>query len=49
MEARVGLYLVHPGKKGFETVEARLIVKEGKTDWNIDDFRVETPQRGVSS
>jgi hypothetical protein len=49
MEARVGLYLVHTGKRGFETVEVRLIVKEGKTDWNIDDFQIETPQRGVSS
>jgi len=49
MEARVGLYLVRTGKRGFETVEARLVVKEGKTDWNIDDFLVETPQRGVSS
>jgi len=49
MEATVGLYRVQTGKRGFETVEARLVVKEGKTDWNIDDFQVETPQRGVSS
>ena len=37
MEVRLKIYLVSKGKKGQGSREARLIVKEGKTDWNIDE------------
>ena len=53
-EIKAGLYLVHKGKKGVEIVEARLIARQGKTDWNIDDFQLEgrfdrEPKRNASS
>lgn len=38
MEVKVKIYLVSKGKKGVASREARLVVKEGKTDWNVDDF-----------
>lgn len=38
MEVKLRIYLVSRGKKGAESQEARLIVREGKTDWNIDEF-----------
>jgi hypothetical protein len=38
MEVKLRIYLVSKGKKGAESQEARLVVKEGKTDWNIDMF-----------
>jgi hypothetical protein len=38
MEVKLKIYLVSKGKKGAESQEARLVVKEGKTDWNIDQF-----------
>jgi len=41
IEIKAGLYLVQKGRKGVEIVEAQLIAKQGKTDWNIDDFRVD--------
>ncbi len=41
MEVRVGFYLVRKGKKGVDTLEGRLLVKEGSTDWNVDDFQID--------
>lgn len=38
MEVKLRIYLVSKGKKGAESQEARLIVREGQTDWNIDEF-----------
>jgi hypothetical protein len=38
MEVKLRIYRVSRGKKGAESQEARLVVREGKTDWNIDDF-----------
>jgi hypothetical protein len=41
IEMKVGIYLVHRGKKGVIINEARLTLKQGKTEWNIDDFQLE--------
>jgi len=38
MEVRVRIFRVYQGKRGSESQEARLTVKEGRTDWNIADF-----------
>jgi hypothetical protein len=41
IEMKVGIYLVHRGKKGVIINEARLTLRQGKTEWNIDDFQLE--------
>ncbi|MEW5975555.1 MAG: hypothetical protein AB1898_07085 [Acidobacteriota bacterium] len=40
VEIRVRLYQVERGRQGFKTVEATLMTKEGKTDWNVDSFQM---------
>lgn len=40
MEVKLRIYLVSKGKRGASSQEARLVVKEGKTDWNIDEFEL---------
>jgi len=41
IEMKVGLFLVNRGKKGVIVNEARLTLRQGKTDWNVDDFQLE--------
>jgi len=41
IEMKVGLYLVRTGRKGTLVAEARLILRQGKSEWNVDDFQVE--------
>ncbi|MFN8008486.1 MAG: hypothetical protein U0V70_15990 [Terriglobia bacterium] len=38
MEVRVRIFLVAQGRRGSASQEARLTVKEGRSDWNISDF-----------
>jgi hypothetical protein len=38
MEVKLTLVSVSKGKRGSKSQEARLVVREGKTDWNIDEF-----------
>ncbi|MCI0418621.1 MAG: hypothetical protein L0387_17240 [Acidobacteria bacterium] len=40
MEVKLKIYLVSKNKRGSESQEARLVVREGKTDWNIDEFEL---------
>jgi hypothetical protein len=40
MEVKLKIYLVSKGKRGTESHDARLVVKEGKTDWNVDEFEL---------
>jgi hypothetical protein len=42
IEMKVGIYLVHQGKRGVIVNEARLTLRQGKTEWNIDDFQLDT-------
>jgi len=49
IEMKVGLYLVHRGKKGVVVAEARLTLRQGKTEWNVDDFQLENTPPGVSA
>ncbi|PYV91055.1 MAG: hypothetical protein DMG05_08300 [Acidobacteria bacterium] len=48
IEIKAGLYSVRKGKKGVEIIEARLIARQGKTDWNIDNFQLERRSDGES-
>lgn len=49
IEMKVGLYLAHRGKKGVIVAEARLTLRQGKTEWNVDDFQLENTPPGVSA
>ena len=40
MEVRVKLFRVVKGKRGITSQDVRLTVREGKSDWNIDDFEL---------
>jgi len=40
VEVKIGLYLTEGGKRGFNTVEAKLSVQEGRTSWRVDDFQL---------
>jgi len=40
MEVKLKIYLVSKGKEGTASQEARLIIREGKTDWNVDEFEL---------
>ncbi len=40
MEVRVKIYRVVKGKKGITSQDVRLTVREGKSDWNIDEFEL---------
>ena len=40
MEVKLKIYLVSKGKEGTAIQEARLIIREGKTDWNVDEFEL---------
>jgi hypothetical protein len=48
IEMKVGLYLAHRGKKGVIISEARLTLRQGKTEWNIDDFQLENTPPATS-
>jgi hypothetical protein len=49
IEMKVGIYLVHRGKKGVIVNEVRLTLRQGKTEWNIDDFQVEKTSLGPTA
>jgi len=49
IEMKVGLYLVNKGKKGVIVKEARLTLRQGKTEWNIDNFQIESAPAGASA
>lgn len=40
VEITLGFYLVDRGKRGSRVVEAHLSLKEGRSDWYVDDFEV---------
>jgi len=40
MEVKLNLVSVSKGKRGSKSQEARLVVREGKSDWNIDEFEL---------
>ena len=40
VEVKLGFYLVDKGKRGNHTVEALLSLREGTSDWHVDDFEV---------
>lgn len=40
MEVKLAIVNVSKGKRGFTSQDARLVVREGKTDWNIDEFEL---------
>jgi hypothetical protein len=40
MEVKLAMVSVSKGKRGSTSLEARLVVREGKTDWNIDEFEL---------
>lgn len=40
MEVKLAMISVSKGKRGSKTQDARLVVREGKTDWNIDEFEL---------
>jgi hypothetical protein len=40
MEVKLTMISVSKGRRGSKSQEARLVVREGKTDWNIDDFEM---------
>jgi len=40
MEVKLTLVSVSKGKRGSKSQEARLVVREGRTDWNIDEFEL---------
>jgi len=49
IEMKVGLYLVNKGKKGVIVKEARLTLRQGKTEWNIDNFQLESAPAGAAT
>ena len=40
MEVKLAMISVSKGKRGSKSQDARLVVREGKTDWNIDEFEL---------
>jgi len=44
MEVKVRIFHVTQGKRGSGSQEAKLTVKEGKTDWNISEFEFLQPK-----
>ena len=40
MEVKLILVSVSKGKRGSKSQDARLVVREGKTDWNVDEFEL---------
>lgn len=44
MEVKVRIFQVTQGKRGSESQEAKLTVKEGRTDWNISEFEFLQPK-----
>ena len=40
MEVKLTIVSVSKGKRGSKSQEARLVVREGKTDWNVDEFEL---------
>lgn len=40
MEVKLAMISVSKGKRGSKSQEARLVVREGKTDWNVDEFEL---------
>ena len=40
MEVKLAMITVSTGKRGSKSQDARLVVREGKTDWNIDEFEL---------
>ena len=40
MEVKLTLVSVSKGKRGSKRQGARLLVREGKTDWNVDEFEL---------
>jgi hypothetical protein len=44
MEVKVRIFQVSQGKRGSGSQEAKLTVKEGRTDWNIAEFEFLSPK-----
>jgi hypothetical protein len=42
IQMKIGLYLVQTGKRGGTVTEARLTLRLGRTEWNVDDFQIES-------
>ena len=40
VEVKIGLYQTEWAKRGFNAVEARVSVQEGRTSWQVDDFQL---------
>ena len=40
MEVKILMVSVSKGKRGSKSQEARLVVREGKTEWNVDQFEL---------
>ena len=40
MEVKLAMISVSKGKRGSKSQDARLVVREGKTDWNVDEFEL---------
>jgi hypothetical protein len=40
MEVKLTMVSVSKGKSGSKSQEARLVLREGKTDWNVDEFEL---------
>lgn len=40
MEVKLTIISVSKGRRGFTSQDARLVIREGKTDWNVDEFEL---------